>query len=571
MPPTTLWKTTMETSGPNGDYPPPSHHNNAAAGRELVANWQTLQQVFIRPENEAVRATLVKYMEQILFGLHDFLRANVGITEAESLKKLSTRFQDSLIHEHPRRKLAEVIQGIIENLAPFAVNVASPYFVGHMTSAIPFFMVHLQTIVAALNQNLVKLETSKVFSVHERQVLAKLHRRIFARSADFYQHHIQRPESTLGSFVEDGTLANLTALWVARNRCFPPKQDFEGVESEGMAAALTAHGASRAVVLVSGMGHYSLRKAGGILGIGNRNVMAIDIDDHFRMDIEALQRCIRELTADGSGTRIIAVVGIAGTTETGNIDDLVAIGRICRRYGIHFHVDAAWGGPTLMSERYAPRLAGIQVADSVTIDGHKQFYMPMGCGMVYFRDPHAMDAVAYHAAYVNRPGSVDLGIKSLVGSRAANSLILGSALDIMGAGGYAVLIDHGIDTACAFAEAIRNHPLFELITPPELNIITYRVCPPDWPQRLAAADNRTRRALNRELNHINTMVQRHQREAGRSFVSRTTLTAPDGLETVVLRAVIMNPMTNPQILHEILEEQAAIYADWQAGAPRPTS
>ncbi len=554
------------------DHPSvPAAKGMSADGRALVANWQTLQQVFIRPENEAVRATLVKYMEQILFGLHDFLRAHVGITEAESLIKLSERFQDSLIHEHPRRKLADVIQGIIEDLAPFAVNVASPYFIGHMTSAIPFFMVHLQTIVAALNQNLVKLETSKVFSIHERQVLAKLHRRIFKRPGEFYRHHIQRPESTLGSFVEDGTLANLTALWVARNRCFPPEKDFEGIESEGLAAALAAHGAERAVVLVSGMGHYSLRKAGGVLGIGSRNVLAIDTDNHYRMDTTALQNSIRDLSASDSRTRIIAVVGIAGTTETGNIDDLVAIGRICRRHGIHFHVDAAWGGPTLMSERYARRLEGIQNADSVTIDGHKQFYMPMGCGMVYFREPQAMDAVAYHAAYVNRPGSVDLGIKSLVGSRAANSLILGSALDIMGAGGYAVLIDHGIETARAFAHAVRNHPLFELITEPELNIITYRVCPPAYSERLTAAGNRERRQLNRALNRINKVVQRLQREAGRSFVSRTTLLPRGGMETVVLRAVIMNPMTDMHIVNAILEEQAAIYADWEAGTAGLTS
>ena len=371
--------------------------------------------------------------------------------------------------------------------------------------------------------------------------------------------------------MEDGTLANLTALWVARNRCFPARKGFEGVESEGLAAALAAHGVERAAVLVSRMGHYSLRKAGGVLGIGNRNVLAVDTDEHYRMDITALETRIRELGAEGSGTRIIAVVGIAGTTETGNIDDLTAIGRICRRQGIHFHVDAAWGGPTLMSERNARLMAGIQDADSVTIDGHKQFYMPMGCGMVYFRDPQAMDAVAYHAAYVNRPGSVDLGIKSLVGSRAANSLILGSALDIMGAGGYAVLIDHGIETARAFAQAIRSHPLFELITTPELNIVIYRVCPPGWRQRLAAADGRARQRLNDELNQINTVVQRLQREAGRSFVSRTTLTPPGGMETVVLRAVIMNPMTDTQIVHEILEEQAAIYTGWHAETSRPTS
>ena len=152
---------------------------------ELVANWDTLQRIFIRPENDEVKNVLIKYMEQILFGLHDFLKEHVGITEEASLMELSGMFKNSLISENPEKKLADVIKGIIVDIAPHAVNVASPYFIGHMTSAIPFFMVHLQTIVAALNQNLVKLETSKVVSVYERQVMAKIHRIIFNKSEAF--------------------------------------------------------------------------------------------------------------------------------------------------------------------------------------------------------------------------------------------------------------------------------------------------------------------------------------------------------------------------------------------------
>jgi glutamate decarboxylase len=123
----------------------------------------------MRPENEALLAAPVKFMEQILSGLHDFMRDLVGINEPQGLIRLSKQFKENLIHDHPRRKLAGAIHGIIEDLAPYAVNVAWPYFLGHMTAAIPFFMVHLQTIVAALNQNLVKLETSKVFTIHERR------------------------------------------------------------------------------------------------------------------------------------------------------------------------------------------------------------------------------------------------------------------------------------------------------------------------------------------------------------------------------------------------------------------
>lgn len=536
-----------------------SINKSFSGNTELVANWETLQRIFIRPENEATRAALVKYMEQILFGLHDFLKKHVGITKEASLKDLSDRFMDSRISENPRKKLAHVINGITEDIAPHAVNVASPYFIGHMTSAIPFFMVHLSTIVAALNQNLVKLETSKVFSVLERQVLAKIHRIIFDRGNAFYDKHIQLPDSTLGCFVEDGTLANLTALWVARNVFFKAKNGFAGVEREGMATAYRAYGFERSVILVSQLGHYSFRKAGGVLGIGNENVISVEIDKNNRMNIDRLQAIIRTIQNDSRKTQILAVVGIAGATETGTVDPLSEIAEICAENRLHFHVDAAWGGPTLLSEKYRSLLSGIEKADSVTIDGHKQFYMPMSCGMVYFKDPHIMDNIAYHAAYVNRPGSVDLGIRSLVGSRAATSLILGSALEIMGSRGYALLIDHGIETARAFAEEIQKRPLFELVTYPQLNILTYRIFPDHIKKELKGAGLEKKKELNEKLNKININVQRLQREAGKSFVSRTTLKNPEHKDMVVLRVVIMNPMTNMDILREILDEQEEIY------------
>ena len=106
--------------------------------KNLVADWESLQRIFIRPEDDASRQTLIKYMEQILFGLHDFLNKNVGVTEAISLKALTDLYKETVISPHPEKKLADVISDIIEGIAPRAVNVASPYFVGHMTAAIPF-------------------------------------------------------------------------------------------------------------------------------------------------------------------------------------------------------------------------------------------------------------------------------------------------------------------------------------------------------------------------------------------------------------------------------------------------
>jgi len=214
----------------------------------------------------------------------------------------------------------------------------------------------------------------------------------------------------------------------------------------------------------------------------------------------------------------------------------------------------------LLSERYAHLLSGIERADSVTIDCHKQFYMPMTAGMVYFKDPNALDTIAYHARYVNRKGSVDLGIKTLEGSREASSLILDAALKIMGARGYGLMIEHGIETARAFAEKIKARPLFDLVSEPRLNILTYRVMPRKIREELDRADENQRIDLNRTLDEININIQRIQREAGKSFVSRTRLKIDheDDYNVVVLRSVIMNPLTTPEILDEILDEQERI-------------
>ena len=195
---------------------------------DLVADWERLFRVFIRPEGRASRATLIKYMDPILYGLNDFLKTHVGITEAISLNELSKRFMDTVINENPEKKLADVITCLINEIAPYAVNVSSPYFVGHMTSAIPFFMVHLKTIIAALNQNVVKLETSKVVSVVEKQVVAKIHRMIYNEKESFYKEHVQNSDTTLGVFVEGGTTANLTGHVGGQKRQIPSQRWFRG-------------------------------------------------------------------------------------------------------------------------------------------------------------------------------------------------------------------------------------------------------------------------------------------------------------------------------------------------------
>ena len=145
-------------------------------------------------------------------------------------------------------------------------------------------------------------------------------------------------------FTDGGTLANTTALWVARNAAFKPKNGFNGIENDGLMAAYKAYGVERAVVMVSRLGHYSLRKACGLLGIGNQNLIPMDVDNLNKVKIDELKKKLSEINKDGK-TKLIAIIGIAGTTETGAIDPLPQLAEIASENNVHFHVDAAWGDP----------------------------------------------------------------------------------------------------------------------------------------------------------------------------------------------------------------------------------
>ncbi|MFC1816623.1 hypothetical protein ACFL0M_11985, partial [Thermodesulfobacteriota bacterium] len=142
-----------------------------------------------------------------------------------------------------------------------------------------------------------------------------------------------------------------------------------------------------------------------------------------------------------------------------------------------------------------------------------------------------------------------------------HSFILDATLKIMGSQGYALLLEHGIETAHALAEEIKTRPDFELVTAPELNILTYRIFPFNLKQEFSKGNTAEKKHINEKLNEINRTVQRLQREAGKSFVSRTTLKMGNSLEDdiIVLRCVIMNPMTTLKIIKEILDEQEEIY------------
>ncbi|MFT6408110.1 MAG: glutamate decarboxylase [Arenicella sp.] len=516
-----------------------------------TASLENLYRIFTVPE--APNSTLGAIDKEISDNLMGFLGDRI-VARERSLTAIEEDFSNPEIPEVPQF-VSDYTEFVLDKLVAHSVHTSAPGFIGHMATPIPYFMLPLSRIMVALNQNLVKIETSKAFTPLERQVLGMLHGLVYERDDDFYRENLHNSRRALGTFCSGGTTANISALWVARNQMFQPTSDFAGIAKEGLARALKYKGYDDVAIVVSERGHYSLGKAADVLGIGRDNVISIKTDRNHKVDAEAMRVKCAELVANNIG--IISIVGIAGATETGQVDPLDKLAEIAAEFDTHFHVDAAWGGPTLLSNTHKHVMKGIELADSVTIDAHKQLYVPMGAGMVVFKDPTAIGSVEHHAEYILRPGSKDLGQYSIEGSRPGMAMLVHAAFHIIGRKGYEILIDQNVDKAKAFARMIDADADFELITDPELNILNYRYVPAEVQARLDRSSHEAQKIINEVLDRANTRVQKQQRAAGKTFVSRTRFSQHKyGGESVsVFRVVIGNPMTTLETLGAILEEQ----------------
>ncbi len=537
----------------------PSRKSN----KKIIASIQYLSKLFIMPETPD---KFVEFGDALLGMIHEFFQEEGGIHSSISLPDLSKLFTDIAPPTDPEL-IVDVLYEIKEKIIRHSVKVGNPFYIGHMTSAIPYFMILIEMIIAALNQNQVKIETAKASTFVEREFLGWMHQLVFRRGKTFYRRTIQNPEIALGNVTVDGTLANLTALWVAREKAFPPKRPFAGVNKDGMAAALTHYGYTSAVVLVSRLAHYSLDKSMDVLGLGSRSLIRIPVNAENQVNCTKLRSKIAELQK--KKVKIMAIVGIAGTTETGNIDDLKQLREIADECGAHYHVDAAWGGATLLTHRYRHLLEGIDHADSVTIDTHKLFYTPMSMGLVLFRDDRDLMRVKYTAGYVIRKSSVDQGRFTLEGSRKFDVLKPWAALKVFGTDGFQILFDHAFTLTADLNQLINASQNFEAMNNPQLFIHVFRLVPRDVQEALASmgpvkgkspqavAAKKKRKEVNELLNTLNVELHRAIRAEDSTFVSRTTLAttryAPQPI--VVLRAVTVNPLTTRSILEEILTKQ----------------
>jgi glutamate decarboxylase len=501
--------------------------------------------------------------EQVGALVTKFLQAE-NVAAPADLAALAEEFADAEVPGEPLTP-ARYVEHLAASVVPYSNRIASPRSLAHMNQGLPYFMRPLARLLTAMNQNLTKFDASRALTLCERQALAMMHRLVYDFGGPFYERHAHNSASTLGVVTSGGTVANITALWAARNAALGPRGDFGGVEREGLLAALRHHGYADAVVIGPESMHYSFTKAAGLMGIGERGLLRVPTDYRGRMDLAALRQTVAACRT--RGIHVIAVVGVAGSTDAGAIDPLAAIADVADEANAHFHVDAAWGGPLLFSDEYRARLAGIERADSVTIDGHKQLYLPLGIGLVLFRHPQFARAIEKHAHYLSRPGSADLGMRSLEGSRPGMALYLHAALHVIGRTGYAALVNDSIRKVRHLADTICVRPEFELLLEPESNVVLYRYVPEACRLDLLSGDLSADQ--NQALNRLNERIHKAQRQAGRTYVSRTTLFntrhGPD-VPVVAFRAVVANPLTSEADLAAVLEDQRALAAVLEAAS-----
>merc|ERR1719454_1640278 len=178
----------------------------------------------------------------------EYVEADHVTTEGVTEEDIADRFLNADIPVDPV-SVTDYVEDLVERVVVDGVHTSCPQMIGHMTTALPTHIPLLAKLVAAMNQNVVKTETAKTTTFLERETLAQLHKLLFGLPDAFYELHAQNPASMLALFTSGGTLANTSALWVARNQSLPASEDgsFKGVEHDGLIAAMNHHGYKDAI------------------------------------------------------------------------------------------------------------------------------------------------------------------------------------------------------------------------------------------------------------------------------------------------------------------------------------
>ena len=341
-----------------------------------------------------------------------------------------------------------------------------------------------------------------------------------------------------GSVTSGGTESNLLALSLARDAAIARVYGQDAAES-----GIPAQAAGRLRILCSAVAHFSLARAAAQLGLGERCVVPVPVGPDHRMDPVLLADAARGVAA--AGQSVVAVVGTAGTTDAGAFDPLAECARVAREHGAWFHVDAAYGGALLLSDVRRPLLAGIEQADSASVDLHKFGWQPIPAGLLLTRDPDALAPISRRVAYLSDLDDEQAGYPNLLGrslrtTRRADAVKILAACRHHGRDGYTEMIENCFALAAHAAVAVERHPELELALPPQLTTVLFRY-----------------RARRGEPDRVNAEARRMLLAQGSAVLGRTLLPGPGGAGpggpgSLRLKLTLLRPETTGAELDELL-------------------
>jgi glutamate/tyrosine decarboxylase-like PLP-dependent enzyme len=342
---------------------------------------------------------------------------------------------------------------------------------------------------------------------------------------DWFKEWIGYPAEAAGILVSGGSAANQTALACAREALLGPMSD-------------------RVVLYAADQTHSSVAKAARLMGFRPDQVRVLPTDESHRMRLDAL---IGAMDADAAaGLQPLIVAANAGATNTGAVDPLPELAEICRERGLWLHVDGAYGGFAALTERGRRALAGIELADSVTLDPHKWLYQPIECGCVLVRDGALLrKAFTIDPDYLadRKNDEVNFSDLGLQLTRSSHALKIWLSFNFFGTDAFRAAIDRSMELALLAERHVRATAGLELLSPASLGIICFRR------SFEGVTDEESIARLNAEL--VAAFEQ-----TGRGLVSSTRLHG-----VYAIRLCVMNHTSGPDDVTEVL--------DWFAQAPAP--
>jgi glutamate/tyrosine decarboxylase-like PLP-dependent enzyme len=390
-----------------------------------------------------------------------------------------------------------LLEQFARNVIPHAMQIPSPRYYGLFNPTPLPIGVWADALASAINQNGAAWRNSPAASIIE------------ARALRWLCELIGYDAKSFGTLTSGGSEANLIALKCARDRAADRARD------EGVRAA-----SGDLVVYASEQAHYSLEKSVDILGLGRRALRKVATDERFHLRTDALRA---ELARDKAAGRIpCCIAGAAGATSTGIVDPLDELATIAVEHNCWFHVDAAYGGALAFSDKHRWRLRGIERADSVTIDPHKWMFVPFACGAVLTRDGGRIlrDAFDITPEYLSeereRMGGTDADYDFFrygqLGTRRFNALKIWMALKLLGARGYADIIERQIELTHYLAARIDELENFVRVGEVETAVCCFRFAPE------AARDLEDDRQ-----DYLQRALQQRIEESGEAWLSTTVL------------------------------------------------